>query len=108
MAKSKKSLTAKQSADGFLVEPSSPDYRWHKLFSEFLDGLPRPIWGKRINFTSDPAVKTILTQSPAEQIPWIPRARVTIGKAHRNAGFDKALRRCCECRDLLKHHKTGV
>jgi len=94
MAKSKKSLTAKQGADGFLVEPSSPDYRWHKLFSEFLDGLPRPIWGKRINFASDPAVKSILAASPAEQIGAIGilvNRRVTNERAFRASGSRSAM-----------------
>jgi hypothetical protein len=54
--------------DGFLVDPSSPDHRWQKLFSDFLKPLPRPLHGRRIKFAEEPSIKAILATSHGEQI----------------------------------------
>ena len=67
---SKTPKTGETGRDGFVVDPSSPDYRWQQLVSEFLKPLPRPIFqiGTKIQFAEHPPVKTILAASPGEQI----------------------------------------
>jgi hypothetical protein len=67
---SKRPETGEKGRDGFVVDPSPPDYRWQQLFSEFLKPLPRPIFqiGTKIQFAEHPPVKTILAASPDEQI----------------------------------------
>ncbi len=69
-AKDKRTISGERGCDGFVVDPSSPDYRWQNLFSEFLKPLPRPIFRvyTRIKFAEQPAVKTILATTVGEQI----------------------------------------
>jgi hypothetical protein len=86
---SRKTDKGEKGCDGFVVDPSSPDYRWQKLFSELLKLLPRPMYGRRINFGEQPPVKTILAAPAPEQIDAIGalvRRRLALERQFKAAG----------------------
>ncbi len=77
----KNSLLGEKGRDGFSINSSSPDYQWHKLFHEFLAGIPKPLRSQRIQHAQQPAVRAILDASPEQQVAAV---RALIGRRIEN------------------------
>ena len=54
--------------DGIPLDAAAPDYRWQKLISEFLDGIPHLVYFRQVKLAEQRAVKTICSATPTEQI----------------------------------------
>src|SRR5688500_11184640 len=88
----KNALIGEKCRDGYPLKTSSPDFRWQKLFCEFLDGLPRPLLGQRIKHNDQPAVQAILAAPVTDQIEAVEalvRRRLAIERSFHAVGSRK-------------------
>jgi hypothetical protein len=85
----KKAITPEKGRDGIALDAASPDYHWQKLISQFLDGIPHLLLFRQVELAEQPAVNTIRSAMPAEQIAAVEailRRRLANEHAFRKSG----------------------